>query len=318
MNMNKLITILVIFLLVGITEANAQIGGFLKDKAQKAVVKGLKRGEEENKTEQAKEEQKEEQKQETNKQAKPNPAGNFMQKKMMGMMGLNNVKYDLAYNYTSSMRMDIETVDSASTEVNKGTYTTYFDKNSKNFAMEFEGIDRESGQKQKSLMIFDYKNMSMLILSEKDGQKSGIAMVIPPDSTQNNNESEEKAEVANQEDLSAYNMYYKPTGRSKSIAGYNCKEFAYENPEGRVELWATNDLKYDYSSAYGQMNGFQALATAGLGGYLLGTVMEMHFKDSDSNARSDLFIKDINSNTNKTFSIADYQIIGLGGEDTGK
>mgnify|MGYP000975259230 CR=1 FL=1 len=68
MKMNKSIAILVIFLLVGITESKAQIGGFLKDKAQKAVVKGLKRGEEENKTEQVKEEQKEEQKQETNKQ----------------------------------------------------------------------------------------------------------------------------------------------------------------------------------------------------------------------------------------------------------
>lgn len=315
MSSNRLIAILIAVLIFGVSESSAQIGGFLKDKAQKSVVKGLKRGEEEKKVEQQQEEQKVEQKEQTQHQAQPNPAGNFMQKKMMGMMGMNNVKYDLAYNYTSSLKMDIETVDSASTEVNKGTYTSYFDKNSKNFAMEFEGIDKESGQKQKSLMIFDYKNMSMLILTEKDGQKSGIAMVIPPDSSsQANAESEKPTEVETTEDLSAYNMYYKPTGRSKSVAGFSCKEFAYENPEGRVELWATNDVKYDYTNAYGQMNGFQALATAGFGGYLLGTVMEMHFKDSNSSARSDLFVKEINPTTNKTFSIADYQIIGFGGD----
>ena len=167
-------------------------------------------------------------------------------------------------------------------------------------------------------MIFDYKNMAMLILSDKNGEKSGVAMEIPKDSIQENAADEEAAaETAKQEDLADYNMYYKPTGRSKKIAGFGCKEYAYENPEGRVELWATNDFKYDYSSAYGQMGGFQALATAGFGGYLLGTVLEMHFKDSDSNARSDLFVKEINPNSSKQFNIADYQIIGLGG-DKGK
>ena len=314
MNSKKLLAILIAIAIIGITESNAQIGGFLKDKAQKAVAKGLKRGDDEQKTEQQQEEQKPEQKQQTQRQEQPNPAGNFMQKKMMEKMGFNNVKYDLAYSYTSSMKMDIETLDSASTEVNKATYTSYFDKNSKNFAMEFEAVDKESGQMQKSLMIFDYKNMSMLILSEKDGKKSGMAMVIPSDSTQAANETEQSAEATKQEDLSAYNTYYKATGRSKNIAGYNCKEYAYENPEGRVELWSTNDFKYDYSTAYGQMNGFQALATAGTGGYLLGTVMEMHFKDSDSQARSDLFVKEINPSTTKSFNIADYQIIGFGGE----
>ncbi len=311
----KFIAILVAIMVIGAAESKAQIGSFLKEKAQKAVAN--------KKEEQKKEEQQKEEQQQTEQTQKPqkqtNPANNFMQKKMMGMMGFNNVKFDLAYSYTSNLKMDIESVDSASTEVNKVAYTSYFDKNSKNFAMEFETVDKESGEKVKSLMIFDYKNMAMLILSDKNGEKSGIAMEIPKDSIQETTSGEETAaaEPAKQEDLADYNMYYKPTGRSKKIAGFGCKEYAYENPEGRVELWATNDFKYDYSSAYGQMGGFQALSTAGFGGYLLGTVLEMHFKDSDSNARSDLFVKEINPNSSKQFNIADYQIIGLGG-DKGK
>lgn len=312
----RLIAILIAFVIIGATESNAQVG-ILKDKVQKDIIKGLKRGEDEKKTEQKQQEEEETvQKQEAKEQEQPNPMDAYMQKKMMGMMSLNNVKYDLAYNYTSSMKMDIETVDSASTEVNKGTYTTYFDKNSKNFAMEFETINKENGQMQKSLMIFDYKNMSMLILSEQDGKKSGIAMVIPPDSSQiENNQEVQAEETASKEDLAAYNMYYKQTGRSKNISGYSCKEYTYENPEGKIEVWSTNDFKYDYSQAYGQMYGLQALATTGTG-YLLGTVMEMHVKDNDSNARSDLFVKEINPSTNKSFSIADYQIMGLGGENS--
>lgn len=309
----KFIAILISIMVIGAVKSNAQIGSFLKEKAQKAVSKSI----EDKKAEQKKEEQQTEE-QQTEQTQKPqkqtNPTNNFMQKKMMGMMGFNNVKFDLAYSYTSSLKMDIESVDSASTEVNKVAYTSYFDKNSKNFAMEFETVDKESGEKVKSLMIFDYKNMAMLILSDKNGEKSGIAMEIPKDSIQENTAEEAAAEPVTQEDLADYNMYYKPTGRSKKIAGFDCKEYAYENPEGRVELWATNDFKYDYSSAYGQMGGFQALSTAGFGGYLLGTVLEMHFKDSDSNARSDLFVKEINPNSSKQFNISDYQIIGFGGD----
>lgn len=308
------IAILISVMVIGTAKTNAQIGSFLKEKTQKAVSKSIEdKKAEQKKEEQQKEEQQAEQAQKPQKQT--NPTNSFMQKKMMGMMGFNNVKFDLAYSYTSSLKMDIESVDSASTEVNKVAYTSYFDKNSKNFAMEFETVDKESGEKVKSLMIFDYKNMAMLILSDKNGEKSGIAMEIPKDSIQENSAGEEAvAESGTQEDLSDFNMYYKPTGRSKKIAGFGCKEFAYENPEGRIELWATNDFKYDYSSAYGQMGGFQALSTAGFGGYLLGTVLEMHFKDSDSNARSDLFVKEINPNSSKQFNIADYQIIGLGGD----
>jgi hypothetical protein len=60
--------------------------------------------------------------------------------------------------------------------------------------------------------------------------------------------------------------------------------------------------------------GDSTLATGGAGAYLMGTVLEMHFKDSDSNARSDLFVKEINTNTSKSFNISDYQIIGIGGD----
>ncbi|MCB8963690.1 MAG: DUF4412 domain-containing protein [Bacteroidales bacterium] len=303
----KYLIFLVVAIIAGTTNTNAQIGSFLKEKAQKSVNKKIKENEEK-KAEEQKEEQKNEPKQKTQ-----NPANSFMQKKMMGMMGLNNVKYDQSYSYTSSMKMDIEALDSGSTEVSRATYTSYFDKNSKNFAMEFESIDKETHEKVKSLIIFDYKNMAMLILSDKNGEQSGIAMEIPRDSSETP-DPEEVSESISQEDMSALNSFYKPTGRTKKIGGYTCKEYVYENPEGRVELWATNDFKYDYSSAYGQMGGMQALASGGYGGYLLGTVMEMHFKDANSNAFSNLSVKEINPNVSKSFNISNYQVIGVGGE----
>lgn len=297
-----------IIALMGITMVTeAQVGGFLKDKAQKAVVKSLKRGEDEKKVE----EQQQEERPEKQENKQPSAADRYMQQKMMGLMGFKNVKFDPAYSFSSSMKMDIETVDSASTEVSKGTYAFYFDKNSQNFAMEFEALNRETGKKEKSLMIFDYKNKAMLILSDKDGEKSGIAMNFEPDSIQQEKGKDELAEPVPQEDLSAYNMYYKATGRTKNVLGYKCKEYVYENPEGKVELWATNDIKYNYSEAFGHMNGFHYLAIGGTAN-LLGTVLEMHFKDANSNARADFWIKEFNPNLSKNLSVADYQVVGLG------
>lgn len=74
----------------------AQVGGFLKDKAQKAVVKSLKRGEDEKKVE----EQHQEVRPEKEEIKQPSAADRYMQQKMMGLMGFKNVKFDPAYSFS--------------------------------------------------------------------------------------------------------------------------------------------------------------------------------------------------------------------------
>ena len=289
---------------MGGNQANAQIGSFLKDKAKDALNKSTKKD--------TKKETKEETEQTQKQQTPTNPMGNMMQKKMMGMMGLNNVKYETKYDFTSSMKMEMQSTDSLGEKSDKILYTTSFDKSSKNFAMEFEGVDKETKEKQKSLMIFDYKNWAMLILGGKSGEKSGIAMQMTKDSAieaQQNNPTQEKQ--LTQQDLSSANTYYKATGRTKTIAGYSCKEYVYENTEGKGEIWATNDVAFDYSSAYGHMGGMQTMATGGTA-YGMGMVMEMHFSDKDSQAKSDLWVIEVKPTNPQSIDLTGYQIIGMG------
>ncbi|QKG79019.1 DUF4412 domain-containing protein [Tenuifilum thalassicum] len=283
----------------------AQIGNFLKEKAKKAVVKGLKN----NESEQTQNEQ-EQTDQNSNKKPRKSPTNSIMQQKMMGLMGFKNVKFDPVYNFTSNMKTYFESKDSASTEINKGAYTFYFDKNSKNFAMELEGVNDETNQQEKALFIFDYKNNVMLVLNDKDVEKSGFAIEIQPDSTEIEAEQINE-ESYNNDEIDNINMYYKPTGKTKNILGYTCKEYVYQTPEGISEIWATNDIKYNYKDAFGQMNGMQLMASGGLA-YTLGTILEMHFKDADSDARADFWVKEFNQNEAKTLSVTDYQVIGMG------
>jgi hypothetical protein len=64
----RIIAIIVAIMVIGATESKAQIGSFIKDKAQKAVAKGLKN----NNNEKVEEEQQEQQpKQEQKSQNKP-------------------------------------------------------------------------------------------------------------------------------------------------------------------------------------------------------------------------------------------------------
>lgn len=306
---------LVAGLFIGVNQASAQIGSFLKDKAKNALNKGLKRG---NETEQNQKDtvqtQQPKEQQQTQSQSNSNPANSFMQRKMMGMMGLNNVKYEMNYDFTSSMSMEMQATDSLGKKSDKVLYTTYFDKNSKSFAMEFEGVDKQSGKKQNSLMIFDYKNWAMLILGDKgNNEKSGIAMQMAKDSSIEAQQNKPVSETQTHQDLSSANMYYKATGRTKTIAGYSCKEYVYENTEGKGEIWATNDVVFDYSTAYGHMGGMQTLASGGMG-YGLGMMMEMHFKDLHSKAQSDLVVTDIKPSNPKSLNLAGYQIIGMGGQ----
>jgi len=307
--------IIVLMLVVGFlfsgNQTSAQLNSFLKDKAKEALNKGTKK---EVKNEPKKKETEQTEETQQQKQQTPtNPVGGIMQRKMMGMMGLNNVKYDMNYNFTSSMSMEMQSTDSVGKKSEKVLYTTFFDKNSKSFAMEFEAPDKESGKKQKSLMIFDYKNWAMLILADKGTDKSGIAMQMAKDSAieaQQNQPNQETKQTP--QDLSSANMYYKATGRTKTIAGYSCKEYVYETIDAKGEQWATNDVAFDYSSAYGHMGGMQTIATGGTA-YGLGMVMEMHYSDKHSQAKSDMTVTDIKPSNPKAINLTGYQIIGMGG-----
>lgn len=280
--------------------ASAQIKGLLRDKAIEAI-KG-------NKVEEEKpaQEVKEEPKQQT--QQRRSGSG-FLERKMMQAMGLNNVKFDMQYNFTSSMAMDIETVDSLKNR-DKVQYSTFFNPDDKSFALVFDAVDKETGKKQRTMMIFDMKNNAMLILGEQDGERSGMAIAIPPDTTATAQAEPEKVE---QYPADFIHPWYSPTGRTKSILGHHCKEYTYKSNEGSVNLWVTNDNKLNLSQAYSRMNGLQALTSGGWA-YGMGMVMEMVFSDDASGASTHMLVKDIQPNSPKRIDLTGYQIVGIGGE----
>lgn len=284
--------------------SSAQIKGLLRDKAIESLSKP-KKGEEEKKDETQQQDQQQEE-----PQQRRSSGPNFLERKMMSAMGLNNVKFDQQYDFSSSMMMEIQVTDSLENK-EKVLYSTYFSPKDKSYALVFDGVDKQTGQKQKSTIIFDTKNWAMLILGDNGTDRSGIAMSVAPDSSlMAQNETENVDQTVPQDYV---HPWYSPTGNSKTIAGFFCKEYSYMNPEGSVNLWVTNDQKLNFSNAYSYMNGFQALASGGWA-YGMGMVMEMVFKDSNSPATTHMIVKEILPDSFKKLDISSYNIIGVGGD----
>lgn len=295
------IGLLLLAVMLAPNNAEAQIKRFLKGKAVEAL-RGSKQEETVSDSENYEQNQ---------PPARSKPAGpSFLERKMMKAMGLNNVAHEQSYNFSSTMVMDIEYTDSLSS-MDRMQYITYFEPESKNYAMIFDVADPETGATKKSIMLFDMKNGAMLILGEENGERSGMAIAIPRDSTEIENlETDQTLD----EPIENYvNPMYKATGKSKNIAGYNCNEYAYQTDEGKIVVWATDERRLDLSEAYGQLNGMQGLATIGLG-FGNAMVMEMESEDFSSGAKTIMHIRKVESNINKTIDVSGYQIIGVGSD----
>lgn len=293
---------------------DAQLGGMLNKAIKKGVQKGVEKAVEKKAEDVAAQEveKKLDEAIPTNEQSetttKAKGGTSPLEAALMAKMGMNNVPFDKEFTFTSEMVMRIEVTD-AEGNLQKSNYKSYFDLNSNSYAMDFIDPTKNS----RGLIVFDAKNGTLLILSEENGQKSGMAMPTGlNDSTLNAMKAEqaEQPEITD-EQVALYTMY-RPTGNSKKVAGHNCKEYYMENDNARFEVWTTNDIRYDYSRAYQYMGLMQTMVAGGTT-VMMGTVMEMHCFNKQNSEKSDFYVEEINMNRTNSLNIYDYQVIGFGG-----
>ncbi len=295
----KMFFILVLFAFLGTFSTNAQIRGIMRDRVREAL-----RDQPETETK----EDEDENKSQKETPASPSPFEIRMGDKIKHAMGVVNLDFEDQYKFNSNMIMDIDSYDSEEQKHSSIKYTMYFNDDHDNFAMQFRGEDTETGEDQQSLLIFDMKNHVMLILSQSEDQKSGMAFSTLSDSLAND---EQDTEIKAQDDIEYFNLNYKKTGRSKTISGYLCDEYVMEDENMRAEYWISTDAQFDYSKAYQYMSGVQVM-TGGTAGFN-GIIMEYNFSDKDTKDWVKMAVNEVNPNKHTTFDITGYSIIGLAG-----
>ena len=314
--------------------ADAQVGNYLKKKAKQAATRSGEKADEEVTEEMNKKVDKEVEKvfdklfsedENASSESKPlsDDTGNVSNenlnnsstgkddsdaraKSMLKAFGIStapaNVKDN--YHYSGSIRMEVQSWKGNGETDGSMDYYTYIDKNNTGFAMKFT----QPG-KGNSLMIFDYENEAMIILSEENGEKTGIVTNYAGMSAElENDEDMEQDPEEHDYDPTMYNENLKKTGRSKTISGYKCDEYVYEDDENKTNMWMTKDLSPDLWS---KMIGANVM-TAGNFGFYGGFVMELDQKEKNSGDRTYMVVKEVNQNSPTSISTQSYNLMSIG------
>jgi len=226
-----------------------------------------------------------------------------MSRALMGKMGINmtrpaNMKD--VYEYSGNIVMDVENWDEEGESEGKIAYTTQYSDKNNGIAMVFKDED-----KGLSTMIFDYDNMLMLVLADNgSSDRSGIA--TPLNSYYSDSASAEVSK-ADAEKVENYNSAFKKTGKSKTIAGYKCDEYFFEDEQDKVSYWLTTDLPTDLWSKMYTSNAFTSLYTGRTNGF----VMESDHVYKASKERSYMIVKEVNPKQASKISTVGYSIMTM-------
>ena len=229
----------------------------------------------------------------------PDPTPNTtMDRVYMDALGLTgNVKYEPTYNFDAYIQMQITNYKKNGDVDDEMLYDSYVHKESADYAMEFKNDDG------KSTIIFDTKNLAMLILGESDGEKTGFATSIDPEAV-----AERVDDYAEESDLEPLNM--KKTGRTKNILGYSCDEYLVEDEDSEAHIWISEKLGKEIRKEW--LNNQQTFGAMFTQAYALnGVTLEYDFLDKDNGKKTEMVVTKIDLNHSHSVSTAGYDIISM-------
>lgn len=231
---------------------------------------------------------------------------------MLKKMGVSSEPAPIAdkYEFSSKMTMVFQNYGRNGKIKDEGEVVTYISPGQRNFAYEFlSGRPDDRRGPSKGVFIMDYENGSTIILSEEGGEKTGVVYGIKFfDQAVEGDDAEYTEEYEEEQDINYMNPEFKKTGRTKTILGYKCEEYAFDNEETEGSVWITEKLDWKSEDTFSAI--FKSALTAR--GVYNGMMMESESKDKSSGEVNKMKITEIDDKANKVFSPGDYQIVNMG------
>ncbi len=211
----KKITILLISLFCFTIPTNAQFFKKLGKKAEKAAERTVEKRVERKATE------------ETEKVLDSSLDRKSKKNKGMRMPGLSNVAPAESYAFTYRSEMEII---SGKERIN----VDYFLPESGNF---LGMLLKDKKIKDNFMTVYDVERETMYTFMENSGVKQKMGVSFETDS-------------AADEALNEANIEITTTGNTKTILGYNCKEYKMNGKEMTATVWVTKDVNIRFPSAF--------------------------------------------------------------------
>ena len=227
--------------------------------------------------------------------------------KGMGMSG-EPVPIDDSYSFTELVQMHIESYDNSNEKTSNGEFITHLNPEAKSMA--YEVVSGDIGENQQGLFIIDTKNKAIILLNDAEGEKTGI--VYGMGGLFGDIEDQIAEESEGEEEDIPDNIFANPnvtkTGKTKTIAGYKCEQYTYNDEETESEFWITDELKTSSSDFFSAL--FKtSVYTNGMG---WGYVMESASKDKSTGDETKMTVTKVDRNSRHNFKLSDYQITNLG------
>lgn len=229
----------------------------------------------------------------------PDPSPNTtMDQVYMDALGLTgNVDYEPTYDFDAYIQMEVSEFEKNGNLKEKMFYDSYISKEAVDYAMVF------SDKKDKSTIIFDSKNSAMLILSESDGEFTGFAMGIDPETM--------KEEMEGQTEESGTDTYapYK-TGKKKTILGYSCDEYMVDDETSVAHMWVSEKLGEQVRRE--MLKNQQTFGTAFYyAAYMNGMVMEYDLTEKENGDRTLMQVTKVDLNQSHSISTRKYTVMSM-------
>lgn len=223
-------------------------------------------------------------------------------------MGMSGEPVPVADNYQFShlIQMHVESFDKNGNMESEGEFITHFDPGSQSMA--YEVVSGDVGNQGQGLFIIDATNGAAIILSDENGEKTGIVYGMGAFFQSMGQSWEEEAELDETPENYLANPNVEKTGKTKTIAGYKCDEYIYSDETSESNIWITKDLKLNTRDFFSTL--FQTSLYSH--GIPWGYMMEVTTNDKETGEKSFMQVTDVDESSNKRFALNEYQITNLG------
>jgi hypothetical protein len=226
---------------------------------------------------------------------------------MMKKMGMGEpVPVESSYSFDNLVQMHIESYDEKGKKKSDGEFITHLSNDSKSMAYEF--VSGDMAQPGMGFIIIDAVNGATIILSEENGQKTGIVYGLGTFLQTTSAGSVDDIDLSETPETYLSNPNVEKTGRSKTIAGLSCEEYKYTDENTVSNIWITKDLKMNTQDFFGTL--FKtAIYSHGMG---WGYMMEATTVNKENGEKSVMEVTKVDKNSKKKVVMGDYQVTNIG------
>jgi len=227
------------------------------------------------------------------------PAGVDMDKMLKGMG--EDVTVADQYEFFGYMNMEMLVTDKNGKKETPSILKSYLSKDTNYTGMEF--FDPKNPEAV-TAMIFDVPNQALIMLMERDNQKSSFAYKADESTIGDATDEAIAAQVEDPE------FVIEKTGNTKEILGYECDEYHVKSKDGEGLYWMTEEPIGGYASFWGTNSPFMSAKAqrdyaSHFSNLPKGNFMEMTYTTSEGD-KIDMKVTEINESAATTFEMASY------------